>query len=191
MVQIGGDEFEPWSPSSPAWHFAGCGNNAGSGPVASFALTSASFRDGQPIPAQFTCDGANHSPPLAWGEPPRGTKSFALVVDDPDAPGGTFRHWGAYDIPPNARSIAAGQAIGFRRSTISASRAMAARARHRGTDRTIIDSNCLRSTSTSSAFGERRRSADVENAANQHAVGQRRADRDVRAASRPPPCRPT
>ena len=76
------------------------------------SLTSDAFRDGAPLPTQYTCDGANQSPALAWGEPPQGTKSFALVIDDPDAPSGTFRHWGVYDIPASARSIAAGQRIG-------------------------------------------------------------------------------
>ncbi len=76
------------------------------------SLTSSAFQDGQPIPAEFTCDGANRSPDLIWGEPPPGTKSFALVVDDPDAPGGLFQHWGAYDIPAITRSIAAGQSVG-------------------------------------------------------------------------------
>jgi len=75
-------------------------------------LTSNAFPNGQPIPMQYTCDGANQSPALAWGEPPQGAKSFALVVDDPDAPNGTFRHWGAYDIPASTRSIAAGQPVG-------------------------------------------------------------------------------
>jgi Raf kinase inhibitor-like YbhB/YbcL family protein len=75
-------------------------------------LTSTAFQNGQPIPVQFTCDGANQSPPLAWGEPPEGSKSFALTIDDPDAPSGTFRHWAAFDIPANTRSIAAGQQIG-------------------------------------------------------------------------------
>ena len=76
------------------------------------SLTSSAFQDGQPIPTQYSCDGANQPPPLSWGEPPDGTKSFAIVVDDPDAPGGTYRHWGAYDIPESTRSIAAGQKIG-------------------------------------------------------------------------------
>jgi Raf kinase inhibitor-like YbhB/YbcL family protein len=76
------------------------------------ALTSSAFQDGQPIPLQYSCDGANQSPPLAWGEPPQGTKSFALIVDDPDAPSGTFRHWGAYQIPVSTRFIAAGQQVG-------------------------------------------------------------------------------
>ena len=75
-------------------------------------VTSTAFQDGQPIPVVFTCDGDDRSPPLAWSEPPPGTKSFALIVDDPDAPSGLFRHWGAYDISPDTRSIAAGQAIG-------------------------------------------------------------------------------
>jgi Raf kinase inhibitor-like YbhB/YbcL family protein len=73
--------------------------------LAKLALTSGAFQNGQAIPVQFTCDGADQTPPLAWGEPPAETKSFALVVDDPDAPSGTFRHWGAYDIPGSARSI--------------------------------------------------------------------------------------
>lgn len=73
---------------------------------ATIALTSSAFQNGQPIPTQYTCDGTNQTPPLNWSQPPSGTKSFALVVDDPDAPGGTFRHWGVYDISPNARSIA-------------------------------------------------------------------------------------
>jgi hypothetical protein len=75
-------------------------------------LTSDAFRNGQPIPVQYSCDGANQSPALKWGEPPQGTKSFALVIDDPDAPSGTFRHWGVYDIPSSARSIGGDQRIG-------------------------------------------------------------------------------
>lgn len=90
---------------------AGCGTR-GDKAVAQFNLTSSAFRNGGAIPVQFTCDGASQSPPLSWGEPPPGTKSFALVIDDPDAPRGTFRHWGAYDIPPTTRSMGAGQAVG-------------------------------------------------------------------------------
>lgn len=80
--------------------------------LAKLTLTSSAFEDGQPIPRQYSCDGANQSPALSWGEPPAGTKSFALTIDDPDAPGGTFRHWGAYDIPASTRSIASGQHVG-------------------------------------------------------------------------------
>lgn len=80
--------------------------------LAKLSLTSDAFRDGQPIPKEYSCDGASKSPALHWDEPPSGTKSFALVIDDPDAPGGTFRHWGAYDIPASARSIGAGEKAG-------------------------------------------------------------------------------
>ena len=59
-----------------------------------FSLTSPAFRDGGQIPTKYTGDGENLSPPLEWSDAPAGTKSFALVVEDPDAPSGTFRHWG-------------------------------------------------------------------------------------------------
>jgi len=77
-----------------------------------FDLTSSSFQPNEAIPAQYSCDGADQSPALTWGEPPAGTKSFALVVDDPDAPSGTFRHWGVFDIPASARSIGGGEQVG-------------------------------------------------------------------------------
>ena len=70
--------------------------------VSKLELTSDAFQNGKPIPTQYTCDGADQTPVLHWGEPPAGTKSFALVVDDPDAPSGTFRHWGVFDIPAKA-----------------------------------------------------------------------------------------
>ena len=76
--------------------------------MASFMLKSDAFTDGTALPAQFTCDGEDQSPPLSWSEPPDGTKSFALIVDDPDAPSGTFRHWAAFDIPASARGLPAG-----------------------------------------------------------------------------------
>jgi hypothetical protein len=79
---------------------------------AKLGLASRAFKNGEPIPAQYTCDGADQKPPLEWGEPPRGTKSFALVIDDPDAPGGTFRHWGVFDIEPSTRSIGGDQKTG-------------------------------------------------------------------------------
>jgi Raf kinase inhibitor-like YbhB/YbcL family protein len=88
------------------------GNAVEATTLSKISLTSTAFRDGQPIPQQYSCDGANQSPALSWGEPPAGTKSFALVIDDPDAPNGTFRHWGAYDIPTSTRSIGAGQRVG-------------------------------------------------------------------------------
>ena len=80
--------------------------------VTKLQLSSDAFREGQPIPAQFTCEGADETPALHWSEPPAETKSFALVINDPDAPGGTFRHWGVFDIPADARSIGRGQNAG-------------------------------------------------------------------------------
>ena len=76
------------------------------------ALDSDAFENGKPIPADYTCDGAGRVPALHWSEPPTGTKTFALVVDDPDAPGGTFSHWGVFDIPASERSIGGGRQSG-------------------------------------------------------------------------------
>jgi Raf kinase inhibitor-like YbhB/YbcL family protein len=80
--------------------------------LAKLELTSDAFQNGKPIPTQYTCDGADQTPTLHWSDPPSGTKSFALVIDDPDAPSGTFRHWGLFDIPASARSIGAGGRAG-------------------------------------------------------------------------------
>ena len=71
----------------------------------SLALTSEAFTNGQSIPAKYACTGRNISPALAWNEPPSGTQSFALVMDDPDAPGGAWVHWVLFNIPAEARSL--------------------------------------------------------------------------------------
>jgi len=65
----------------------------------SLELMSTAIDEGAPIPVEFTCDGDNLSPPLNWTGVPPGTRSLALVVDDPDAPRGTWVHWVVYDIP--------------------------------------------------------------------------------------------
>jgi Raf kinase inhibitor-like YbhB/YbcL family protein len=80
--------------------------------LSKISLTSDAFENGRPIPQQYTCDGADQTPILHWSDAPPGTKSFALVIDDPDAPSGTFRHWGVYDIPASTRSIGGGQRVG-------------------------------------------------------------------------------
>jgi Raf kinase inhibitor-like YbhB/YbcL family protein len=67
-----------------------------------FTLTSPEFTNGSMIPTRFSCDGDNISPELKWIHPPEGTQSFALIVDDPDAPDGTFTHWIMFDIPGEA-----------------------------------------------------------------------------------------
>ena len=68
-------------------------------------LKSNSFKDGGMIPKQFTCDGKNVSPQLSWSKFPEGTKSFAIICDDPDAPVGTWVHWVIYDIPHNINEL--------------------------------------------------------------------------------------
>jgi len=87
---------------------AGCARTTPSAPAApavSLSLTSPAFAHGQPIPARFTCDGEDVSPPLNWGEPPAGTRSFVLIMDDPDAPAGTWTHWVLFNLPAGARSL--------------------------------------------------------------------------------------
>jgi len=71
-------------------------------------LDSPAFAPEHAIPAVYTCDGENLSPPLAWHDAPAGTRSFALIVDDPDAPSGTFRHWAIYNVAADATGLAAG-----------------------------------------------------------------------------------
>jgi Raf kinase inhibitor-like YbhB/YbcL family protein len=78
--------------------------------VAEFELTSSAFENGQPIPRKYTCEGEDVSPPLAWSGVPEGTVSLALVVDDPDAPRGTFTHWLAWGLDPAAGGLAEGEA---------------------------------------------------------------------------------
>ncbi len=68
-------------------------------------LSSTAFQEGAPIPAKYTCDDRNVSPPLKWTGVPPGAKSLALIADDPDAPGGTWVHWVLYDLPPNTSEI--------------------------------------------------------------------------------------
>ncbi|HUY68767.1 MAG TPA: YbhB/YbcL family Raf kinase inhibitor-like protein [Alphaproteobacteria bacterium] len=67
-----------------------------------FRLSSPVFIDGGHIPATYSCEGEDVSPPLAWSGAPAGTESFVLLLDDPDAPGGTWHHWAVYNIPPSA-----------------------------------------------------------------------------------------
>ncbi len=77
-------------------------------PAGNFVLTSAAFTEGGTIPKKYSCDGERISPPLKWSGAPAGTKSFALIVDDPDAPGGTFTHWVAFDLPATQNEIPEG-----------------------------------------------------------------------------------
>lgn len=80
------------------------------GAEGSLRLTSPALGPGAAIPAAFTCQGQGTSLPLAWSGVPAGAQSLALVVEDPDAPKGTFTHWIVYDLPPSAGALAAGAA---------------------------------------------------------------------------------
>ena len=75
------------------------------GAAMNIQLTSAAFADGQTIPAKYTCDGSDVSPPLAWTNSPASAKGFALIADDPDAPGGTWVHWVLYDLPAGTSAL--------------------------------------------------------------------------------------
>src|SRR6266496_1876254 len=81
--------------------------------IASFAaggakmkITSSAFQEGATIPSKFTCDGTDASPPLQVADIPSGTKSLALIVDDPDAPSGLFTHWLVWNLSPQTSTVA-------------------------------------------------------------------------------------
>ena len=69
------------------------------------SVSSAVFQEGEVIPAKHTCQGQDVSPPLTWSQPPAGTQSLALIVDDPDAPVGVFSHWVIFNIPGDCRGL--------------------------------------------------------------------------------------
>ena len=71
-------------------------------------VTSSAFTDGAPIPTKYTCEGEDVSPPLGWSGVPQGTRSIALISDDPDAPGGTWVHWVHYAIPSGVTELPEG-----------------------------------------------------------------------------------
>ncbi len=76
--------------------------------AASLSLSSTAFSPGGVIPQAYACTGADRSPPLRWDGVPEGTRSFALLVIDPDAPGGEFVHWVLYDLPGNLSGLPEG-----------------------------------------------------------------------------------
>lgn len=79
---------------------------AGSKGGIAMQLTSSVFTEGSMVPTRYTCDGQDISPPLDWKEVPSGTKSLALICDDPDAPVGTWVHWVVFNIPPGEAGLA-------------------------------------------------------------------------------------
>jgi Raf kinase inhibitor-like YbhB/YbcL family protein len=77
--------------------------------VAEFGLSSDAFGPGEEIPRRHACDGEDVSPALFWRDPPAGTRSLALIVEDPDAPRGTFTHWLAWNIEPVTGGLGEGE----------------------------------------------------------------------------------
>lgn len=71
-------------------------------------IQTPAFNHEAPIPTQYTCDGADRSPALAWSGHPKGVKTYALICDDPDTPVGTWVHWVIYNIPPTVTALAEG-----------------------------------------------------------------------------------
>jgi Raf kinase inhibitor-like YbhB/YbcL family protein len=96
-VACGGDDEEP-APGGPA--------------AAGFAFEAAGVADGEAIDARSTCDGEDVSPELAWSGVPEGAVELALVLEDPDAPGGTFTHWLVYGLAPEETGLAEGVPAG-------------------------------------------------------------------------------
>jgi Raf kinase inhibitor-like YbhB/YbcL family protein len=78
--------------------------------MSEFGLESSAFGHAQAIPSEHTCDGEDLSPPLTWKNVPEETRSLALIVDDPDAPGGVFTHWVAWGLEPGAGGLGLGEA---------------------------------------------------------------------------------
>jgi Raf kinase inhibitor-like YbhB/YbcL family protein len=75
-------------------------------------IRSSAFGEGERIPSDFTCDGADMSPPIEWFGAPARTQSLAMIVDDPDAPAGDWVHWGVYDLPPSLTQLPMGIPVG-------------------------------------------------------------------------------
>ena len=92
---------------------AGCGGDekvSGPAPQAPERMTlrAPGFQNGQPIPVEYTCDGRDISPPLGWSGTPRDARELAILVEDPDAPGGTFVHWVLFGLSPTQKQLDAG-----------------------------------------------------------------------------------
>ena len=100
-------------PAAVAIVISGCGGSSPSStsgaPKRQLSLSSPAFTAGGTLPRQYTCDGQDVSPPLRWSGVPPGTRTLALVMRDPDAPGGNFIHWRVTGIAPTTTAVAAGR----------------------------------------------------------------------------------
>jgi Raf kinase inhibitor-like YbhB/YbcL family protein len=148
------------------------GENVESATLAKLDLTSDAFQDGQAIPTQYTCDGADQTPTLRWSDPPPGTKSFALVIDDPDAPSGTFRHWGVFDIPATARSIGGSRRAGTEVSNDFGKTGYGGPCPPRGHGPHHYHFKLFALDTDKLGLSSSAKVVDVENSARQHAIAQ-------------------
>lgn len=98
-VEIATGSWQDLLENRPDWALA----------LSAFELRSDAFTEGETIPIRHTADGDDLSPALAWGRPPEGTRSLALVMEDPDAPGGLFTHWMVVGLPPEAGDLVEGR----------------------------------------------------------------------------------
>ena len=87
--------------------FIGCFEKSG------MKVTSEAFKDGEFIPEKYTCDGENINPPLNFSNVPEKAKSLVIIMEDPDAPGGTFTHWIVWNIPASVEGIREGENISY------------------------------------------------------------------------------
>lgn len=90
--------------------FCSCQNNNKSNSSGGklMKITSSAFDEGAMIPEKYTCDGINISPPLKWSNAPVGTRTYVIICDDPDAPGGTWVHWVLFNLPANLKELSEG-----------------------------------------------------------------------------------
>jgi len=95
----------PSSPVSPAPSKPADQGASSTTPPGAFSIRAASLVPGSVLPDVYTCKGASESPEVTWDGVPAGTKSLALILDDPDAPGGRFTHWLVFNIPPDSSGL--------------------------------------------------------------------------------------
>ncbi len=98
-------------PASPSPGQPGYQQPPSSAPSDAFTLMVDSLTPGSVLPEFYSCKGASESPTVSWDGVPAGTKSLVLILDDPDAPSGTFTHWLVYNIPVSSNNIPAGQTV--------------------------------------------------------------------------------
>lgn len=136
-----------------------------------FAFSSPAFAQGAAIPAKYTCEGQDVSPPLEWNGARATTKSFALIVDDPDAPGGTWTHWILFDIPAGTAGLAEGsKGVGLEGTTSWDKAGWGGPCPPSGTHRYFFKLLALDLPSLGKGAGAAR--ADVEAATSGHVVGR-------------------